>query len=50
MSPGGAPIPVSEPTAQGYFVTSGLHAGDKVVTAAAGWLLAQESNTGEEPD
>lgn len=43
-------IPVNEPTAHGYFVTSGLHAGDKVVTTAAGWLLAQESNTGEEPD
>ncbi len=43
-------IPVNEPTAQGYFVTTGVHAGDKVVTTAAGWLLAQESNTGEEPD
>ena len=43
-------IAVNEPTPQGYFVTGGLHAGDKVVTAAAGWLLAQESNTGEEPD
>jgi hypothetical protein len=43
-------IPVNEPTAQGYFVRTGVHAGDKVVTTAAGWLLAQESNTGEEPD
>lgn len=43
-------IDTARPTAEGYFVTGGVGAGDKVVTAAAGQLLAKESNSGAEPD
>jgi hypothetical protein len=43
-------IATNAPTAAGYFVTTGLHAGQQVVTAAGGQLLAQESNGGDEPD
>jgi hypothetical protein len=32
------------PTADGYFVKEGVSAGDKVVTASAGQLLAREMN------
>ncbi|HEY3657327.1 MAG TPA: hypothetical protein VGL34_20330 [Steroidobacteraceae bacterium] len=38
------------PTADGYFVTEGVAAGDKVVVTAAGQLLAKESNSGAESD
>jgi len=38
------------PTADGYFVTEGVAAGDKVVITAAGQLLAKESNSGAESD
>jgi hypothetical protein len=34
----------------GYFVTEGIAAGDKVVTAAAGLLLARETNPSSEAD
>jgi hypothetical protein len=44
------PVDTSRPTADGYFVTSGIDPGDKVVTAAAGLLLAKEANSGAEPD
>jgi hypothetical protein len=37
-------IDPSRPTADGYFVTAGISAGDKIVTAAAGQLLARETN------
>lgn len=37
-------------TPSGYFVTAGVHAGDRLVTAAAGQLLAQESNSGAAAD
>ncbi|MEP6883575.1 MAG: hypothetical protein ABJC66_02385 [Gammaproteobacteria bacterium] len=37
-------------TAEGYFVTDGVMAGDKVVLTAAGQLLAKESNSDSEPD
>jgi hypothetical protein len=43
-------IDTARPVAEGYFVTEGVAAGDKVVTAAAGQLLARESNSGSEPD
>ncbi len=38
------------PTADGYFVTAGISAGDRVVTAAAGQLLARELNPGKEAE
>jgi hypothetical protein len=37
-------IDTSMPTAEGYFVTQGVSAGDKIVTSAAGQLLARELN------
>ncbi len=43
-------IDASKPTPDGYFVTEGVAAGDKIVTAAAGQLLAKESASGAEPD
>jgi hypothetical protein len=43
-------LDTSRPTADGYFVTEGVDAGDKVVTAAAGQLLAKESGSTAEPD
>jgi hypothetical protein len=43
-------IATDAPTAGGYFETTGLKAGEQVVTAASGQLLAQESNSGDEPD
>jgi hypothetical protein len=44
------PLDTTRPTAEGYFVTAGVEPGDKVVTAAAGLLLAKETNSGSEPD
>jgi hypothetical protein len=44
------PVDTGRPTAEGYFVTSGIGPGDKVVTVAAGLLLAKEMNSGAEPD
>jgi hypothetical protein len=38
------------PTPDGYFVKEGISAGDKIVTAAAGQLLARESNPSAEPE
>jgi len=43
-------LDTSRPAADGYFVTEGVGAGDKVVTASAGQLLAKESASGAEPD
>jgi len=43
-------IDTARPVPEGYFVTEGVAAGDKVVTAAAGQLLARESNSGSEPE
>jgi hypothetical protein len=44
-------VDTSRPTADGYFVTGGgVGAGDQVVTAAAGQLLAKESGSSAEPD
>jgi hypothetical protein len=43
-------IDVSRPTADGYFVSDGVVAGDKVVETAVGQLLAQESAGAAEPD
>jgi hypothetical protein len=37
------------PTPDGYFVKEGITAGDKIVTASAGQLLARESNPSTEP-
>jgi hypothetical protein len=38
------------PLADGYFVTEGIAAGDKLVTAAAGLLLARETNPSTEAE
>ena len=38
------------PTPDGYFVKDGISAGDKIVTASAGQLLARESNPSTEPE
>ena len=43
-------IDTGKPTAAGYFVTAGVVAGSKVVTAEAGQLLAQETGSSAEPD
>ena len=43
-------IDMSRPVPAGYFVTEGVAAGDKVVTAAAGQLLARESGSGSEAE
>ena len=43
-------LDTGRPTSDGYFVTEGVGAGDKVVTAAAGQLLAKESGSAAEPD
>lgn len=43
-------IDTARPVPDGYFVTEGVAGGDKVVTTAAGQLLARESNSGSEPD
>jgi hypothetical protein len=43
-------LDTSKPTPDGYFVTEGVAAGDKVVTTAAGQLLAKESASGAEPE
>jgi hypothetical protein len=43
-------IDTARPASDGYFVTEGVGAGDKVVTASAGQLLAKESASGSEPD
>jgi len=38
------------PTADGYFVKEGISPGDKIVTHAAGQLLAREMNPSKEPE
>jgi hypothetical protein len=38
------------PTAEGYFVKEGISPGDKIVTHAAGQLLARETNPSKEPE
>jgi hypothetical protein len=43
-------IDTARPVPEGYFVTAGVAVGDKVVTVAAGQLLAQESGSAAEPD
>lgn len=43
-------IDTNKPTEGGYFVASGISAGDAVVTAAAGQLLARESSSGAEAE
>jgi len=40
----------SRPTGDGYFVKEEIAAGDKIVTHAAGQLLARETNPGREPE
>lgn len=41
-------INLDRPAADGYFVNEGIAAGDKIVTAAAGLLLARETNPSTE--
>ncbi|MEO6078160.1 MAG: hypothetical protein ABIQ86_00040 [Steroidobacteraceae bacterium] len=43
-------IDASRPLADGYFVREGVAAGDKIVTAAAGLLLAREINPSTEAE
>jgi hypothetical protein len=43
-------IDTTRPTADGYFVAGGVGAGEEVVTAAAGQLLAKESGSGSDSD
>jgi hypothetical protein len=43
-------IDTSRPLDDGYFVTDGVAAGDAIVTAAAGLLLAREINPGTEAE
>ena len=43
-------IDPGRPTAEGYFVKEGISAGDKIVTASAGQLLARETNSSAEPE
>ncbi len=43
-------VATDRPVGAGYFVTQGIVAGDKVVTAAAGLLLAREMNPSAEAD
>ena len=43
-------LDTSRSSAEGYFVTEGIAAGDKIVTAAAGQLLAKETGSSAEPD
>lgn len=43
-------IDIDKPVPSGYFVTGAIAAGDKVVTVAAGQLLARERNLGAEPN
>jgi hypothetical protein len=43
-------VATDKPLADGYVVTSGIAAGDQVVTAAAGLLLAREMNPSTEAD
>jgi hypothetical protein len=43
-------LDTSRPVPEGYFVTEGIAPRDKVVTAAAGQLLARETNSGAEPE
>jgi hypothetical protein len=40
----------SRPIEDGYFVKEGISAGDKIVTASAGQLLARETNPGTEAE
>ncbi len=43
-------IDTARTVAEGYFVTAGVAAGERVVTVAAGQLLAHESGSAAEPD
>ena len=43
-------IDATKPTANGYFVSEGISAGDRIVVSAAGQLLAKELGGGAEPD
>jgi len=43
-------IDATKPTANGYFVSAGIGAGDQIVVTAAGQLLAKELGAGAEPD
>jgi hypothetical protein len=43
-------IDTNKPMADGYFVNRGIGVGDKIVTSAAGQLLAKETGSAAEPD
>ena len=43
-------VDIDKPTAGGYVVLDRIAQGDKLVVSAASQLLAQETNSGAEPD
>ena len=45
-----APIDISQPMADGYFVKDGIKPGDPIVTSAAGLLLARQTNPSSEAE
>jgi len=45
-----APLDISQPMADGYFVKDGIKPGDRIVTSAAGLLLARQTNPSTEAE
>jgi hypothetical protein len=45
-----APVDISRPTADGYFVGDGIKPGDLIVASAAGLLLARQTNPSSEAE
>jgi hypothetical protein len=45
-----APLDISQPMADGYFVKDGIKPGDPIVTSAAGLLLARQTNPSSEAE
>jgi len=45
-----APLDISRPMADGYFVKDGIKPGDPIVTSAAGLLLARQTNPSSEAE
>jgi hypothetical protein len=45
-----APLDISRPMADGYFVKNAIKTGDLIVTSAAGLLLARQTNPGSEAE
>jgi hypothetical protein len=45
-----APLDIGQPMADGYFVKDGIKPGDRIVTSAAGLLLARQTNPSTEAE